>query len=581
MHGADTTVKNKTLLKQYTYIYGWNIDDKSEAPPRNNMEFRQYEDTQEISLFSDILDGELLKKIEKNKRLFDNLPNKKVPIYLYFSSQAAFRLFLYRNNVTPLLERERVVFLIGEGILKSYFKDMQTLIPKEVFGFGYREVQKEMKEIAETRQQNLNSILKEVKEFYEINGAKIRDRIVSGKPRILLIKHRFSYAIKNHTRDCNHALRRLGYETFVSEEKSDISRIYRIADINKYKPDLIMDIDEFRYTYTYKAPRDIIYVTWIQDYLPHVLDPNMVKKLGKTDYVMNHYVNDKRIFDLGYPQDRIVEVPVCANAQLYKPYPLTEQEKKTYQSDLCIVGQGADLSRYIKENAAILPADALNAVMDFASAYYEDFKQNQTVCRKKQDFFNQMSDYLYQSQMLQTPKKILEQFTDNIFIGFHERLYRQVLADWIIEAGYTNLKLWGAEWVYQEKYKPYAMGQAENGEVLSKILQSSKIVLGNNFFSTGVARAWESMLSGAFYMSNNVPENEDLVNIRTIMTENENLVIFYDKKDLLHKINFYLHNEKERKKMIENGRKRALETMTFDAAMIKTMNFIKKSQEDC
>ena len=33
--------------------------------------------------------------------------------------------------------------------------------------------------------------------------------------------------------------------------------------------------------------------------------------------------------------------------------------------------------------------------------------------------------------------------------------------------------------------------------------------------------------------------------------------------------------------MIENGRKRALETMTFDAAMIKTMNFIKKSQEDC
>ena len=49
-HGADTTVKNKTLLKQYTYIYGWNIDDKSEAPPRNNMEFRQYEDTDRKSV---------------------------------------------------------------------------------------------------------------------------------------------------------------------------------------------------------------------------------------------------------------------------------------------------------------------------------------------------------------------------------------------------------------------------------------------------------------------------------------------------------------------------------------------------
>ena len=161
-----------------------------------------------------------------------------------------------------------------------------------------------------------------------------------------------------------------------------------------------------------------------------------------------------------------------------------------------------------------------------------------------------------------------------MYLWFNQAVYRQALADWLIDAGYKNIKLWGKDWLRNEKYKQYAMGIAENGETLSKIYQASKIVVGNNIGTTGAARVWESMLSGAFYMSNYIPPEEDAVDIRKILKVNEELVMFYDKTDFLNKVEYYLTHEKERQKMIEIGRKVALKKMTFECLMEKVVKEI-------
>jgi spore maturation protein CgeB len=133
--------------------------------------------------------------------------------------------------------------------------------------------------------------------------------------------------------------------------------------------------------------------------------------------------------------------------------------------------------------------------------------------------------------------------------------------------------LWGNGWSKHEKYKRYAMGIAENGEQLSKIYQCSKINVGNNIYTTSASRAWESMLSGGFYMSNYIPEENDASDIRKILKENE-FVIFYDKDDFLLKVKYYLENEDKRLEMIEIERKCALERMTFEELMKKTIKNI-------
>ena len=82
------------------------------------------------------------------------------------------------------------------------------------------------------------------------------------------------------------------------------------------------------------------------------------------------------------------------------------------------------------------------------------------------------------------------------------------------------------------------------------------------------------MLSGAFYLSNDVPEKYDYVNIHRFMKENEHVVFFHNKQDLIKKVEYYLHHEEERMEMIDAGKKRALETMTYDQLMERMMVFI-------
>ncbi|MEY8332171.1 glycosyltransferase [Lachnospiraceae bacterium 47-T17] len=574
--------ENKKLLERYAYVYGWNADDEDSVCRQADSDYRKYEETQKVFLLSDILDGSLLKEIEENTNLFENLPHKKIPIYLYFSNNSIFNLFLHKVKIEPLLKNERVVFLIGERILGQYFEDMQTLIPKEVFGYHYQKVRNKLNEVIRIRNNRVAETIKEANDFYRENGHKVREHIISGTPRILLIKHRFSQVIRNHTRDCNDALKRLGYNTFVSEEKSDISRIYRIVDINKYKPDIIIDIDELRYSYRKQAPSEIIYVAWVQDDYPHIMNEEMAKRLGRNDYLMNHFISDNRLVNLGYSKDRILDATICANAEVYKPYNLTDDEKSMYQADICLLSHNADFDKFIEESVGWLSVDETvsEAVRQFLISYCKDFKQNGEASRQKEVFLNKMISYLEEVRQNAISRDVLENFVNEIHNGLHLRLYRQTLADWILGAGYTNVKLWGEEWTHLEKFKLYAMGEAENGETLSKILQSSKIVIGNNFFVTACARAWESMLSGTLYMSNDVPEKEDKANIRKIMTENENLVIFHDKTDLLNKIDFYLKHEDERRRIVEKGRKKALATTTSDATMKKVMEFVTKSMEE-
>ena len=174
----------------------------------------------------------------------------------------------------------------------------------------------------------------------------------------------------------------------------------------------------------------------------------------------------------------------------------------------------------------------------------------------------------------------LDYFVEDMWRYFNDRVYRQMLVQWMLDAGFTNIKLWGNGWAMEEKYKEYAIGPAQNGETLSKIYQASKIVIGNNIMTTAAARAWETMLSGGFYMSNYIPEENDDVDIRKILEVDKDVIMFYNREDLIQKLHYYLEHEEERQKMIERGRKAALEKMTYDILMKRVLKEIGERLEE-
>ena len=68
--------------------------------------------------------------------------------------------------------------------------------------------------------------------------------------------------------------------------------------------------------------------------------------------------------------------------------------------------------------------------------------------------------------------------------------------------------------------------------------------------------------------------------IRKILEVGKDMIMFHGKEDLIEKIDYYLKNEKERKIMAERGKKFALEKMTYDILMKRTLSEIAKYLED-
>ena len=114
-------------------------------------------------------------------------------------------------------------------------------------------------------------------------------------------------------------------------------------------------------------------------------------------------------------------------------------------------------------------------------------------------------------------------------------------------------------------------------EKLNKAGNCSKIAIATNIVDTE-DRGWSNKLAeymgmGLLVLSPHL-QTMDKVGFK----DKENIVYYktHDLDDLKAKIKYYLEHEKERKKIAENGRKLALETMTWDIQVNKLLKQIEK-----
>lgn len=497
--------------------------------------------------------------------------------YLYYD-EYTFEAFIQGVDLSEILFEIDIVFFIGTEKMRDFFIDRQSVSCTSIIAAvdepQGRIVQNIVLDIKDERTKKREYYTKEIQEYYKANGDTILNHIRVGKPKILFITSRFTTVLQNHIRDIAQSAKKLGLESNVNIEKSRIHFATveeRLHQIYELKPDIICVIDYFRNHFPY-IPKEIVFITWIQDPMETVMDPKTPLKLTDRDFVLNHFTTWKTFKKLGYDSSRMIEAPIPSNQEIYKPYELTRDEKEEYSCDICFVCHASNVENYIENDLKpCLGEEELIKVRQMIEDYAAKVHKNGTFLYSEAEFEKYINSYFMKEYSWILEENALNWLVDIMYLNINQRIFRQTVVDWIIEAGYHNLKLWGNGWIQEEKYQKYAMGKAENGETLSKIYQASKIVIGNNIMTTSAARAWESMLSGSFYMSNYIPEEDDVTDIRKIIKVNEELVMYYDKQDLLDKIQYYLTHEKERQKMIEIGRKKALEKMTFDSLMKKMM----------
>lgn len=519
---------------------------------------------------------------EEKSGIQEHFMDMDVPMYLVFD-KVFWMLFAQLYDLEPLLKKNRIVFLIGTQSVRNYFQEDMVLFPNWLTSDAtHSEYALILSQISKRLEQEEEKHLADIAYYYEENTDKILARISDQKPRILFLTSRFTTVLQYHTRDCMQAAAKLGCETKLLMEPDGIHRVYnsyKTKVIAEFKPDIIFNIDHFRFEYQY-IPQQVVWVTWAQDLLPDIMSEETPQKLTNRDFVMNHFTTWKKFRTIGYADKYLIEAPIPANSRVYKTYQLSKEEREEYFCDICFVCHAADVDAHIQEVLQRFPKDLWEALCAIYKGYQSYVYETGNIFYTEDVFAQYIEGALKQNYNLAFRPEVVKYLAEDMSAWFNQRVFRQVLVDWILDAGFTNIKLWGNGWTTDAKYKEYAMGPAENGEVLSKIYQSAKIVIGNNIMTTAAARAWETMLSGGFYISNYIPEEEDVTDIRKIVEVDKDVVMFYDREDLIQKLHYYLEHEEERQEMIKRGRKAALENMTFDILMKRVLKEVSERLEE-
>lgn len=519
---------------------------------------------------------------ENNCRIDPPFMDMNLPMYLVFDRDY-WILFAQLYDIEPLLRKNRIVFLIGKQSVVDYLHEDMILFPYRYFYNGFQnEYEPILLQVWEACNQEKKKNTDDVMHYYETNANEIIAAIKTQRPKILFMTSRFTTILQYHTRDCMQAANRLNCETRLLIESDGIHRVtdkYKIKVIAEFKPDIIFNIDHFRFEHPI-VPKQVVWITWVQDILEDIMSKETPMKLTDRDFVMNHFTTWKKFRTIGYDDKCLIEAPVPANSHVYKTYPLSDAESENYSCDICFVCHASDVDVHINEVVQRFPEDFQEALCAVYKGYQRYVYETGELFYSEEVFEEYIKGALSYHYNLTLRLEVLKYLAEDMCMWFNQRVFRQALVDWILDAGFTNIKLWGNGWMIDDKYKKYAMGPAENGETLSKIYQASKIVIGNNIMTTSAARAWETMLSGGFYMSNYIPEEEDVTDIRKIIEVDKDVVMFFNREDLIEKLHYYLEHEEERKEMIRRGQKAALENMTFDILMKKVIEEVAERLEE-
>lgn len=583
--------KNYRQLKNYPHFFGnvelsdiryfpilvgenaiWyydSIEDLFRRTERNRITMERAID--KVSIANDLLWMSDILLLERMTRKIDPYMDAENALLLVYQKET-WELLLQLFDLKELIEIDRIVFYDSMDCLERSFLEEGISFPEMQIGNFPEQLTELLQNSYEKKMQKYAEYQETAQEYYHKNSEEILEHIKKGKPKILFITSRFTTALQYHVRDCKRAAEKMGLKTELSIEEGRISRkasaFFDLKKIVEFQPDIIFMLDHFRHEYTFMDGLDgVVWVCWIQDTLSWIFSKETVLKQKERDVVISIFGNWEGFQKLGYRKDRLILSPMVANSEIYHPYLLSKEEKMQYGCDICFVCHWSDVDSYAKDFAEQFQGVLKGYIQDLYQSYIDYVRSTDQIFMRLEEFQLFIRKFLAQFYGFEPKEKFLAELAEDMRTFLNMRIYRELLVDWLIDAGYDGIKLWGNGWKDKEKFRAFAMGPAENGETLSKIFQASKIVVGNNIALSGASRVAETMLSGGFYLANYIPPKADTCNIRDWLKEGEEMVFFKDKEDFLNKIQFYLEHEEERKRMVESGRKKALEKLTYQKFM--------------
>lgn len=490
----------------------------------------------------------------------DNFLGMKRPLYIIEPNVPLFKAMMRLWHLDCLVGSGRVHFFIGSDAIKDLraylMADDQNLMPQMCIDLSRSPslipILDDIRVLAMEDESRLKETHAKARQYYRSISPMMWRDIYSCKQRplrVMGITSRFSHFVQYCMRDLLDGFNRIGCDTMLMIERSDTKRLtdlYRNAELLRFKPDLIICINWNRNHI--EIPREVPYVTWVQDEVDTIFDEDAASKVKKRDFIAVYARGWLPLLEsLGYPE--VFHFPMGVNPNIYKRVKLSDGDLRKYSCDVSFVGS-------LKK----VPEDALDTftqqlsppiVQDVFRTMYALIEQafvDGTGCYGKQyEEFLAKAEHNCGVQIKSIHRSsMIERFM--LEVGY--AMTRVFPIRWLIESG-IDVHLYGNGWNKYPEFKRFARGFIKPGPELNKLYNASRITL-THHLGTGTPSLTNPLGSGAFCFANNIPKPYDLAPVDSDL--DNNLVTFTGKTDFLNKIHYFLSNDIEREQIAETCR---------------------------
>ena len=343
------------------------------------------------------------------------------------------------------------------------------------------------------------------------------------KPRLLMPTCSWSTFVQYSTRDLCAAFELRGWETRILRMDAMLTPWRLVKAINEFKPDLFLFIDHMRYEAEEVYPKNLMFITWVQDDMANIQNPEAGARLTeyarcrKRDLVIGY--TDELLARNGYPKERLISLNIPANPAIFRPIPLTGEQRGKYGCELAFVTNASMDTRRIVEETIWPQTSAIGFTADGAMRIHDDlwtlYRAGQTLvardgCLKwlagHEEFrlayaalpggateFQRL-EIVFDDSKSSAGTASSKMIADDLFRLFYWRLndaiYRQVVLEWADELG-VDLKLYGLGWETHPRFGKYAAGPVAHGPELNVVYQAAKHHLDLNITQGMHQRLWE------------------------------------------------------------------------------------------
>lgn len=344
--------------------------------------------------------------------------------------------------------------------------------------------------------------------------ARVINNEADRKPRVLIPAHGCSQVVRFSARDTATAFERAGWVSELLIIERDLSPWRLIKAIHDFKPDLFLMINHLRTEndeHLRLYPKNMLFVTWIQDTMPTVNRRDTAKKWNAMATMIDERFSRPRQRDLivgyteqllhfNYDKTRLGDnMSMIVNTNLFCPRKLSATQRAKYACDVCFA------SNRSKPTEQIIDEELVPRLKRFDFTRKTLIEINDSLWREYRmgnSFTSSVELYaaIYPLSSFRARYEALSQDDQGnllqlLYWRLNDPIYRFVVLEWLAELN-VNFHLYGTEWDRHPTLSGFARGPIEHGEELSIAYQSARFCLHLNSGEGTHQRLFEIIASG-------------------------------------------------------------------------------------